>query len=610
MTQAALPEPRTGDQLILGRYRPIQPLGVGGSGTVWLARDEQEGRDVALKVVGGEGRGAERAHREAAAVARLNHPHCARAFSIEQDERNVYLVYEYVPGKTLREALHAYELTDADVVEVAAQLLEALAHAHQHGVVHRDVKPTNVLLEESDSVHVRLLDFGLALIDDADSLTAAGDVPGTLAYIPPERLDGHEANGAADVWSVGLVLWEGLSGRHPFFTNSPVETAELIAAGPPPLADERPELPGALIAAVESALALDPEERPAPGTLARTLRSSLVRAPRQRKRRVRIARSVLAARLAHAGLSAVFVAASLSLFPFFPPSFTMPMAAVVAAVALARPRLGLLLALAAPVLPLGDVSSGLAWAYGGAAIVYFALMSREPLSAMVPLAGPLLAAAGALVVTPLLALRTRGALRRGLVAGLTVLVAVLYSGLHGLPLPLSGEAAPQGIGIPGSTSPTAVASALAGFLTAHPAIVIGACTIAIAAVLAPAAIRASAWPLAFGSAAVLAVLVLGPPLVLDASIATVPTVASGWVAFATLAVLVVVRLRRQSAGGRVQLETAAPRDGALGPLPDEDSPIVADEPSLADVWARVVERKATAGPAAPDKAAAAVASQS
>ncbi|MCY4087334.1 MAG: serine/threonine-protein kinase [Actinomycetia bacterium] len=606
MTQAALPEPQTGDQLILGRYRPIEPLGTGGSGTVWRARDEEQGRDVALKVVDGQGRAALRAQREAAAVARLSHPHCARAYAIERDERHVYLVSEYIHGKTLREALRTQTLSDRDIVEVAAQLLDALAHAHRHGVVHRDVKPTNVMLEEGDSIRTRLLDFGLAVIDDVDSLTATGDVPGTLAYIPPERLDGHEASGATDVWGVGLILWEGLSGRHPFSTKSPVETAALIADGVPPLDRERRDIPKALVAAVESALALAPEKRPEPAALAWTLRSSLARPPRRRGQRVRVARGVLAGRLVHAGSSAVFVAAALTFFPFFPPSFTLPTAAAVAGIAFARPRLGLFFALAIPVFPLGDVSSGLAWAYGIGALAYFAVMAREPSGGLVAVAGPLLAAAGALVLAPLLALPLRGALRRGLVAGLAVLAAVLSTSLYGMPLPFTGAAAPLGLGIPGSESPTAVASALAEFLVAHPAIIAAACTLAVAAVLAPAAIRGSAWPLAFGCAAVLALLVLGPTLAFDASVTTMPTIAYTWLAFAVLVVPVVIRLRRQSQEEQPRPRTAASSHKAPEQPPKTSSPIVSDEPSLANVWAQVVERETAAAQALRSEAAAAL----
>ena len=250
--------PRHGHDLILGRYRAVRPLGSGGSGTVWLARDEREGREVALKIVPREGKAGERAEREALAVARIRSPRCARAYSVARDERHVYVAYEYIPGKTLRESIRAGELNDGKAVEAGAQMLEALDHAHRKGIVHRDVKPANVLLEESDEVSVRLLDFGLAQLDEADTLTAAGDVPGTLAYISPERLEGKPSTGAADVWAVGVILWESLAGYQPFWSSSPVETARLIGTGAPPLRTARPDLPKPLTSAVDRALAVDP----------------------------------------------------------------------------------------------------------------------------------------------------------------------------------------------------------------------------------------------------------------------------------------------------------------------------------------------------------------
>src|SRR5437870_2675989 len=197
-------------ELVLGRYRPLRPLGSGGSGSVWLARDERAAREVALKVVPREGKAGSRAEREVEAAARLRHPRCLRALDLHRDDQHVYVAYEYVPGRTLREALRAGDLDDAAAVEAGAQILEALAHAHSKGVVHRDVKPANVMLEEGDGVSVRLLDFGLARVEEADTLAAVGDVPGTLAYIAPERLDGEPATGAADVWAVGVMLWEAL----------------------------------------------------------------------------------------------------------------------------------------------------------------------------------------------------------------------------------------------------------------------------------------------------------------------------------------------------------------------------------------------------------------
>src|SRR5438132_110952 len=168
-------------ELVLGRYRPLRPLGSGGSGSVWLARDERNGLDVALKMVPREGKAASRAEREAEAAARLRHPSCQRAYGFGRDSRHVYIAYEYVPGRTFREALRSGELDDASAIEATAQVLEALAHAHERGIVHRDVKPSNVLLAEGRQVSVRVLDFGLAQIQEAETLAAV------LQRVEPRR---------------------------------------------------------------------------------------------------------------------------------------------------------------------------------------------------------------------------------------------------------------------------------------------------------------------------------------------------------------------------------------------------------------------------------------
>src|SRR5262249_24125929 len=226
MSNAALAFEGAG--LVLDRYRPLRPLGSGGSGSVWLARDEKTGLDVALKIVAREGKAAARAEREAAAAARLRHPACLRAYAFARDSRHVYIAYEFVPGRTYREAMRAGELNDASAIEACAQICEALAHAHGNGILHRDVKPSNVLLADGERVSARLLDFGLARMAEAETLTAQGDVPGTLAYIAPERLAGDNASEASDVWAVGVMLWESLSGRHPFWQTSMLDTARSI----------------------------------------------------------------------------------------------------------------------------------------------------------------------------------------------------------------------------------------------------------------------------------------------------------------------------------------------------------------------------------------------
>ena len=222
--------------LVIGRYRPVRPLGSGGMGHVWLARDEVSGLDVALKIVGREGKAAARAEREAAAAAALRHPSCQRIYALARDTGHIYIAYEYVPGRTLREAMRAGAVDDRCAVEAAAQLCEALAHAHGRGIVHRDVKPANVLLAESDEVDVRLLDFGLAQMAEFDTLTAHGDVPGTLAYISPERLRGDAGTPAADVWAVGVILWEALAARPP-------GSGATSRRGRPPRTDGAPPAP-------------------------------------------------------------------------------------------------------------------------------------------------------------------------------------------------------------------------------------------------------------------------------------------------------------------------------------------------------------------------------
>src|SRR5689334_3481219 len=248
-------------------------------GHVWLARDERSGLDVALKIVAREGKSGHRAEREARAASSLRHPRCQRILALARDPSHVYIAYEYVPGRTMREALRAGELDDRATLEVCGQIADALAHAHRRGIVHRDVKPSNVLLAEAPGVDVRLLDFGLAQMAEFDTLTALGDVPGTLAYISPERLQGLPATTAADVWAVGVVLWEALAGEHPFWGGDLVETSRSIQRGAAPLETRRPDLPQRLREIVASALLVNPQRRPTAERLAAELRNL----PRRRR---------------------------------------------------------------------------------------------------------------------------------------------------------------------------------------------------------------------------------------------------------------------------------------------------------------------------------------
>src|SRR4051794_21707591 len=350
---------RPGPNLFLGRYRPIRPLGSGGSGSVWLAFDERTAREVGVKIVPREGKSGERARREAQAMAKLDHERCLRAFACGRDAENVYIAYAYVPGRTFRESLRTGSVTDADAVETAAQVLDGLEHAHELGIVHRDIKPANVLLaDDGDGISVRILDFGLARFAEGETLTGVGDVPGTLAYIAPERLHGEAAGAAGDVWSVGVLLYEALAGRHPFWRSSLGETAEAIAQGPPPLRTERPDLPDRLLAAVDRALVVDPKKRPSAAKLARLL-------GRMRGDDRGTARELPAVprQLLPALAAGIYAAGAAALLPFYPARGALPLGVAAAALTLGAPRLGLAFALGVPIFPLGNVALGLALLY-------------------------------------------------------------------------------------------------------------------------------------------------------------------------------------------------------------------------------------------------------
>ncbi len=531
--------------LVLDRYRPLRPLGRGGSGSVWLARDERTGLEIALKIVPREGKRAARAMREMEAASRLRHERCVRAYDFAGDEGHVYIAYEYVRGKTLREAIRRDELSEAAAVEAAAQVLDGLAHAHRRGIVHRDVKPSNVLLEESDEVAVRVLDFGLAQFDDADTLTAVGDVPGTLAYISPERLGGADASVASDVWAVGVMLWESLAGTHPFWGVPLPEVASTIAAGAPPLSARRSDLPRRLLAAVDSALEVDPSRRPTASQLATELREAFVAVPSPRERRKerpasrRASRPApqprpaapaipLAHRLPPAVLAAGATAVGGALLPFWPPLVVVLLSLAAGLATLRAPRLGLAIALAAPVFPLGNVAQAAAMVYGVLALAWLAATWRDARAGLLFAMGPLLAPLGLLPLLPLAVQPARGAWRRGLQAGVGVLAAAAVAGLAGRPLPLTG--APVGdLGLAGSERPTDIVQALERVLTANTAVATTALALALIAVLLPRAVARGAWGIAG-----LGVLQLGLVLLWAPSIPAFGMVVGTWLLCAAL----------------------------------------------------------------------------
>jgi hypothetical protein len=269
-----------GPRLVLGRYRLERRLGAGGFGVVWLGWDEKLEREVAVKAIPHENGSGERVEREARAAARLNHPGIVAVYELASDEHDVYLVSELVRGRTLAELMRAGAVSDRDVAKIGVALCDALEHAHAHGVIHRDVKPQNVMVVAEPAAgagFAKLADFGVAHVVSDNPLTQTGDVVGTLAYMAPEQAEGDRPGPASDVYSLALTLYEAWTGTNPIRAGGPAATARRLGQPLPSLGDRRRDLPLELCDAIDDALEIDPERRPLPTEL----RSELAAAERR-----------------------------------------------------------------------------------------------------------------------------------------------------------------------------------------------------------------------------------------------------------------------------------------------------------------------------------------
>ena len=267
-----------GPRLVLGRYRLERRLGAGGFGVVWLAWDEKLEREVAVKTIPLEGESGKRVEREARAAARLNHPGIVAIYELASDAHDVYLVSELVRGRTLAELLRARALADRDVARIGVALCDALQHAHERGVIHRDVKPGNVMVLAEPAAgagFAKLADFGVAHVVSHDPLTRTGDVVGTLAYMAPEQAEGTPVTPSGDVYSLALTLFEAWTGTNPVRAGGPAATARRLGRPLPSLADRRRDLPLDLCDAIDDALEADPSCRPSPKELRRELAAAV-----------------------------------------------------------------------------------------------------------------------------------------------------------------------------------------------------------------------------------------------------------------------------------------------------------------------------------------------
>jgi serine/threonine-protein kinase len=247
-----------------GRYRIERKLGAGGMADVYLAEDQELGRRVAIKILNGrhanDGQFIERFRREAKNAAALNHPNIVSIYDRGEAEDTYYIAMEFLDGRTLKELIVGHGQAPVRVaVEYARQILSALRFAHRHGIVHRDIKPHNVLVDREG--RVKVTDFGIARAGTSQ-MTETGSIVGTAQYLSPEQARGGEVDQRSDLYSLGVVLYELLTGKTPFEGDTPVEIAMKHLSNTPQAPSElRPDIPPELDMVVLRALAKDPDER-------------------------------------------------------------------------------------------------------------------------------------------------------------------------------------------------------------------------------------------------------------------------------------------------------------------------------------------------------------
>lgn len=556
--------------IVADRFRIIETIGVGGSATVFEAEDLRTGDLVALKAIPAQEKLRKRARREMQAAGSLDHGAIVKLLDKAEDDDYIYVAFELVRGHDLAEVLKDRRLEESEILRAVAAVCDALEHAHERNVIHRDVKPGNILLRE-DGI-LKLTDFGIAQIDHPDA-TVDESLLGTLSYMSPEQVRGDMTTGSTDVWSAALVAYEALTRRNPYRSKNPVELAEKHKKLRLSLQTDRPDLPSVATKMIDRALDRDNQRRPLPGQLRDALlRGAIamergqqdmdpsIEVPRPDARvqlRKRWLRAVpdrieelgqrpspaarrggsaeaearagaLLARLQPfwpAALTGIGGTLLLGALPFYPTGWPLMIGLLAAVVALRLPWLAGALVLAAGLPLLGNLAFGLVPAAALLLAVWLVVMARDGRRVLLPLAAPLATLCFAWALYPLLAGSSPRAVVRAALGAAGALSMTLVLGLAGLgaPLTASPELATLGTRVTASDDVIVTAGMVAAAIGFGPlllAVVWGAMAVTAPAVLAAqgrALLTAAALWLGVGTLATLSIgVLLGGTLVAPA----------------------------------------------------------------------------------------------
>jgi hypothetical protein len=390
------------------RYRVVRRIGAGGFATVYEAVDLETDLSVAMKVIEEQGAVGQRVLREVEAAQTLDHPGIVALLDFFSDGERSFLVWELVQGESL--AVAGESLRDRDALAAIAQVFEAIAYAHSMGVVHRDIKPANVMID--DAGEIKVMDFGIAQLSGAETLTAEGEMIGTVAYMSPEQAASRRVGPPTDVYSAGVLLYELLAGRNPLRGATAAETlGNVLAARLPSLRELRPDLPRELTDLVDGCCDATPARRPTAADVALSLHDLAGRVRGRRFDAQRLAAPFtrlgsLGERASGAVLAGLTAWAVAGWLPAYPDGWRLPLAVSLGALWFVLPRLGLAALLGSLAFPLFNISLGAGAVYLAFAVAAFLLARRRPLGflwgtlalALLPLHAVLVAPAAAALV--------------------------------------------------------------------------------------------------------------------------------------------------------------------------------------------------------------------